>query len=108
MIDFQNESKAIIFTILILIITIYRLDKGTEILKLINNKMWFFNFMVIMIFSVYIIDIDNEKGEKYIKLQDAVRKGLLAFIIAILARLELTIAPFWIVFVLAFYGNGYV
>ena len=61
MIDFQNESKAIIFTILILFITIYRLDKGTEILKLINNKMWFFNFMVIMIFSVYIIDIDNEK-----------------------------------------------
>ncbi|MHA2039532.1 MAG: hypothetical protein ACW98X_24185 [Promethearchaeota archaeon] len=48
---------------------------------------------------------NDEEGQK---IKDAVKKGILAFIIAILAHLELTIAPFWIVFTLAVSFDGYV
>ena len=40
--------------------------------------------------------------------KDAIKKGILALIVAIIAQLDLTIAPFWIVFTLAVSFEGYV
>jgi hypothetical protein len=104
----RKETQIFIFITIILFISIYQLDKGKKIFALFQNKSWLFNFIIIILFSVYIIDIQKENDTTSHKLKDAVRKGLLALIIAILAHLELTIAPFWIVFLLAYYSQGYV
>ena len=104
----RRETQTFIFICIILFISIYQLDKGKKIFKLFKNKSWLFNFFIIICFSVYIIDIQKDRNANSERLKDAVRKGLLALIIAILAHLELTIAPFWIVFLLAFYSQGYV
>jgi hypothetical protein len=42
------------------------------------------------------------------RIKDAIKKGILALIVAIIAQLDLTIAPFWIVFTLAVSFEGYV
>jgi len=98
---------ALLFTAVMTIIAIYRLDKGRKVYELFGSWSWLVNFIIITVFSAYVMSIQGH-GEEIEKVKDAARKGMLAFLIAIMAHLELTIAPFWIVFVLAYYLHGYV
>ena len=83
-------------------------NRQKEIIELFKNPYWLINTVIIAVFSFYVINIKKDKDEETIKMQEAVRKGILAFMIAIFAHLELTIAPFWIVYGLAYYAQGYV
>ena len=60
--------------------------------------------------GTYLEQGESDKVRSMVKLSYIldIGSGVLAFIIAILAHLELTIAPFWIVFTLAVSFNGYV
>ena len=98
---------AILFTAFMTIFAVYRLDRGRKVYELFGNWSWLTNFILIAIFSMYVMSIQGH-SEEIDKVKDAARKGMLAFLIAIMAHLELTIAPFWIVFVLAYYLQGYV
>ncbi len=100
-------ALAVMFTGILTIMAIYGRDRGHGIYKLFRNKIWLMNFMIIAIFSIYVMNLEGHDEETE-KVKDAARKGMLAFIIALMAHLELTIAPFWIVFVLAYYLTGYV
>lgn len=100
-----NNSLSIIMAIIF--ITTY-IKREKEINNLIKNPYWLINSIIIGVFSFYIINIKEGKDEETIKMQEAVRKGLLAFMIAIFAHVELTVAPFWIVYGLAYYAQGYV
>ena len=74
--------------------------------KIIKQPVWMFNFLIMTGFVLYITQLsDNEKHDK---LKDASKKAILAFVIAMLATLELTIAPFWVVFMSAYYLNEWV
>ena len=84
------------------------INRQKEIIELFKNPYWLINTIIIAIFSFYVINIKEGKDEETIKMQEAVRKGILAFMIAIFAHLELTVAPFWIVYGLAYYAQGYV
>lgn len=100
-----NHSLSIIIGVIFL--TTY-IRRQKEIIDLFKNSYWLINSIIIVIFSFYVINIKKGTDEETIKMQEAVRKGILAFMVAIFAHLELTIAPFWIVYGLAYYAQGYV
>ena len=57
-------------------------------------------------YIVYTIRNDNSDDSR--RLKEALKKALLAFIIALFAEVGLTIAPFWLVFTLAYYMDGWI
>ena len=80
--------------------------KGIEMLK---DKRWLINFLVIVAFIIYsIYETRNEEDERSKKTKEALKKAIIAFLIALLAELGLTIAPFWLIFVLAYYMDGWI
>ena len=50
------------------------------------------------------LNLDN-KSEEVTKLQHAVKQALLGLIIALMAHLDLVIAPFWAIFLASYYLN---
>jgi hypothetical protein len=64
----------------------------------LNNKL--FGILLVVVITLY-------KAYQQGKLK-LLKKGILALIVAIIAQLDLTIAPFWIVFTLAVSFEGYV
>ena len=80
-----------------------------NIMELLSEKSWIINVLLIIGFIVYIIystkDDDSDDAKKT---QEALKKAIIAFIIALFAELGLTIAPFWWVFVLAYYMEGWI
>jgi len=80
-----------------------------NLLELLSKKKWIVNLLLIIGFIAYIIystkDDDSDDAKKT---QEALKKAIIAFIIALFAELGLTIAPFWWVFVLAYYMEGWI
>ena len=77
--------------------------------ELITNKRWLVNFVIIMVFVGYIVYVTkNDNSDDAEKTKDALKKALLAFMIALFAEFGLTIAPFWLVFTLAYYMEGWI
>ena len=80
-----------------------------NLMELLSKKKWVINLLLIIGFIVYIMystkDDDSEEAKKT---QEALKKAIIAFIIALFAELGLTIAPFWWVFVLAYYMEGWI
>ncbi len=93
-------SCVILMTIYVIIST----GKHNQLYELFTNKKWFINFVIMVIFCVYILksyQTDNKKKEKNVK--TAVKKAIVAFIIAIYAELRLSIAPFWTIFIISYF-----
>lgn len=87
-------------------VTIFKIisdvEKREKVLKLITSKSWGINLLLIIVFAYY--GLTNKEGTKDSeKYKDAIKTGILGVIIAILAYLDLTIAPFWIIFVSSYY-----
>ncbi len=104
---FNGKIISLIAVTLLTARVIIKENKHKEILKLFKKTSWVVNLVIVIGFSIYMVNTagNDEEGQK---IKDAVKKGILAFIIAMLAHLELTIAPFWIVFTLAVSFDGYV
>ena len=107
------EDKIYAVTVLTVITVFFGYRKKTSRLKLyelIKNPVWIINFIVIMCFIAYIHFIelpsikDNEKKEK---LAESMKRAVIALIIAILAELNLSIAPFWVVFVFSYFMHDW-
>lgn len=101
---------ALISIFLLTLRAIYQSKVAINAIKeLIGNKKWLVNFSMIIAFSIYIIyNTHNDTSPESIKVKDSLKKAILAFLIAIFAKLDLTIAPFWLVFVLAYYLEGWI
>ena len=85
--------------------------------ELLTNNVWKLNIVFILVFSIVIYWLNNKINNKELdkkhykeikKHKEAVKKGILALIISLFAHLKLTIAPFWFVFILAYYFEGWV
>jgi len=77
--------------------------------ELITTRRWWMNMIYVILFCVYIMyttKYDNTKEATQVK--EALKKAIIALVIANLAELGLTITPFWLVFVVAFYLEGWV
>ena len=98
------ENKIIAVSILTLLTVFFGYRKKSALMKLyelIRNPVWMINFIVILCFIAYIhfIELPNIKDdEKKEKLAESMKRAVIALIIAVLAELNLSIAPFSISF----------
>ena len=81
--------------------------------ELITNPRWFSLFILSIIWSIYILvfkgkgmikDNDKKTLERHI---EATKKAIVALIIAIFAYIDITIAVYWVVWIMAFYLSGW-
>ena len=107
------ENKIIAISILTLLTVFFGYRKKSARIKLyelIKNPVWMINFIVILCFIAYIhfIELPNIKDdEKKEKIAESMKRAVVALIIAILAELNLSIAPFWVVFVFSYFMHGW-
>ena len=80
----------------------FRQEKRERFLKLISQKLFLLSLLSVCIFSYYILSSD-EDDKQMKRLKEATKTALIGSIIAILSYLELTIAPFWILFLFSYY-----
>jgi len=107
----ENKIYAISLLTLLTIFFAYRKkETRATFYRLIRNPVWSINFIVIMCFIAYIhfIELPSIKNtEKKEKVAESMKRGIIALIIAILAELELSLAPFWVVFTFSYYMHGW-
>ena len=118
--DGQNiMSGRNITLILVTLLTIRAAFKSShsrnKLYELFTNWKWIINFLILILFSIYIyIETKNNniKDKKVINdnnlTRDSLKKALFGFMIAIFAELGLTIAPFWIIFTTSYYLSGWI
>ena len=77
--------------------------------ELITTRRWWMNMIYVILFSVYIMHTTKyDTTKEATQVKEALKKAIIALVIANLAELGLTITPFWLVFVVAFYLEGWV
>ena len=95
------DSKYISLSIVLIIsasVIFSNSEKYNKLKSLFSNKSWFYNFIFVVtfsIFSFFYYPLNSLEVE-------ATKKAITAFIIAIFASIDLTIAPFWIIWVLSY------
>jgi hypothetical protein len=107
------EEKIIAITVLTVLIVFFGYRKKSSrdaLYRLVSNPVWSINFLVVMCFLAYIhfIELPNIKdAEKKEKLAESIKRAVIALIIAILAELNLSYAPFWVVFVFSYFMHDW-
>ena len=104
------KNVSLLFVIIVTIRAALKSKKASKSLKeLLSNKSWLIQVFIIILFTIWISythkDSDKEESKNYI---ESIKRALVGFIIAIFAELGLTIAPFWFIFVLSYYFNGWI
>ena len=78
-------------------------EKNKLLRKLVTNYRFLAMFVAILGFSGYTLFYMNGDDEEADRIRDATKSGLIAFIIALLAYLDLKAAPFFIVWLTSYY-----
>lgn len=107
----MNELELIVILITLGTIVSELKSKKTrnKLFKLIINPEWFINIMVIIVFIGYILYITSEqKTDREKNIIRSLKKAIIALIIAIYAHVGLVIIPFWLVFILSYYMEGWI
>jgi|UniRef100_A0A6C0IPR1 magnesium-transporting ATPase (P-type) len=106
-----DKTIALTTVVAITFLAGYRKKSSREALKsLVSNKFWVINMLIIVCFILYVHYIElpeTEDKEKRKKIIDSIKKGFLALVVAVLAEIHLTIAPFWVVYAFSYYMHGY-
>ena len=90
-----------IFSMITMGILVTHKDKQQKVLGLLKNKLFLFSLLVIVAWSYYCLyQISDDLNDDYKK---ATKQAIIAFIIALLAHLELKVAPYWLVWITAYY-----
>lgn len=90
-----------IFSMITMGILVSHKDKQQKVLGLLKNKSFLFSLVVIVGWSYYCLyQISDDFNDDYKK---ATKQAIIAFIIALLAHLELKVAPYWLVWITAYY-----
>lgn len=77
-------------------------EKKSRVMKLVSSKSFIINLLMIIAFSYYGLSLDDKDPDAK-KLKESIRTSILGMIIAFMAFVDLTLAPFWILFVAAYY-----
>jgi hypothetical protein len=90
-----------IFSMITMGILMTHKDKQQRVFNLVKNKTFLFSLVVIVMWSYYCLyHIPDDLNDDYKK---ATKQAIIAFIIALLAHLELKMAPYWLVWITAYY-----
>ena len=90
------------FVIVTAIIVFTNEEKKSLVIKLIKSKTFMFSLICVIIYSVWTLN-DKSDDEETDRRKRATREAILGFIIAILAYLDLKVAPFWIIWLVSYY-----
>jgi|TARA_B110000495_G_C22929772_1_gene543466 hypothetical protein len=102
---------SIVIFILLTIRAILSLNKTSELYKFFTNAKTIGQLCVIVVwcYLIYRFVKTHPKDKKHsAKLQAATKKAILALLIAFFARVDLVIAPFWLVWLIAYYLDDWV
>jgi len=99
--NFLNPT-AIITAIITTIKIMNDPEKRSKILKMFSAKSFIINVFFIAVFSYYSLHISNLDKDS-VKLKKSIKTALLGTIIALMAAVDMTLAPFWILFVASYY-----
>tara|TARA_B110000971_G_scaffold220183_1_gene263069 strand:- start:247 stop:594 length:348 start_codon:yes stop_codon:yes gene_type:complete len=100
----------IVCACLFLILTIINILTSKETFKkskeLFTSTFFIVSITIVSIFSAYILKLKvSKEGDEVDKLQLAAKHGILGILIAMLAKIDLVIAPFWLIFIASYYLN---
>lgn len=92
----------------ILLISIYEItnnpEKFSNFKKLLTNKRWLGHLTLLVLFSISMFYYHPKDSHESI----STKRALTAFIIAIFASIDLTIAPFWIIWIFSYSFENWV
>lgn len=107
----EDKIYAITILTVVTVFFAYRKKSARQTLyELIRNPVWTINLIIILCFIAYIhfIELPSIKDdEKKEKVAESMKRAIVALIIAILAQLDLSLAPFWVVFTFSYYMHGW-
>ena len=105
--EFIAASLGIVF---IIAVVLFRdAAKFEKLQKLFSDKLFLFSTLLIIIFSAYTFNVPHMNNKNIMRFHTATKQGILGFIIAIMAYLDLKAAPFWIIWLASYYivdGGG--
>tara|TARA_B100001063_G_scaffold247188_1_gene291133 strand:+ start:6555 stop:6914 length:360 start_codon:yes stop_codon:yes gene_type:complete len=110
----KNKNGVILFSV-ICISTILKLKTNNELSLLYDlfaNPHWLFHTIAIIIFSIWILKYDGvgvfHEKKHLERAKDAVKKAVIAFIIALCAYLDISTVVFWFVWGAGYYLSNWV
>ena len=77
-------------------------ETKVKFLNLIKNKFFIISSLITLLFSRYIFNLTDNSNET-LRLKDATKQALIAFLIAIFAYLDLKVTPFWLIWLISYY-----
>ena len=87
---------------------LYQKNKIQQIKKDFGNKGFLIPLAFTLLFAFVVLNLkvdEKDKNQVY-KIQIATKRAIVALIVAYFARIDLVIAPFWLVWVFAFWQGG--
>ncbi len=92
------------FFMIMISILLFQKGKRRRLLDLFKKKIWLAGFLSIILWSTYVLANDRGKSDKKsIRRYKATKHAIVAFLIALFAYIELTIAPFWTIWIVTYY-----
>jgi len=100
----NNDSSlsfgAVIFFTTMLIIK--DKNKSKKVLDLVRNPLFSINILIVLVFSYYMLNSPEDTEESKRK-KEATKQALLGLLIALMAHVEMKIAPFWLIFCASYF-----
>ena len=101
----NNFSLFALIILIITIIVVYKNQIKRKRLKFLVSSNEFKIGSVIIIIFLFIIKFYKNETDEMKKINRSSNIALIALIVALLAYLELTIIPFWLIFLTSYYLN---
>ena len=91
------------FTLLSLVTIFNKKETTYKLYNLVNNQNFLISLFISIALLIYIYKIPFKDKQNSIKIKKVTNSAIVAFIIALLAYLDLTIAPFWVIWITSYY-----
>jgi hypothetical protein len=105
MFNIDSYSSFSIVILVTCIIIFNDTHKTKRVFELIKNPMFSTNMLIVLLFSFYMLTTDDNTNEGE-RRKTATKQALLGLLIALLAYIEMKIAPFWLIWCASYYLNA--
>lgn len=100
------QYPALMFAIITLMVVYRNPASRKKVVELLHNKVFMGGLMMVVLWSFFSLR-GNAKSEEDKKSREATKSAIIALIIAIMSELHLSIAPFWLVWIAAYYLDAH-
>ena len=100
------QYPAMMFATITLMVVYRNPASRKKVVELFHNKVFMGGLMMVVLWSFFSLR-GNAKSEEDKKSREATKSAIIALIIAIMSELHLSIAPFWLVWIAAYYLDAH-